>query len=260
MRWISSSLKRKLSFLLLLSVLIPLLAMGLFSYNMAATATEEKAKQSGTSILRQTSTNLEFIVQDIENMSLFLIGQKDIQQYLSGSGDNAVKQTQMIEFLSNLVFSKTYISDITIYPKNQMHPVSNTTIFDTGLPKVTGEDVSSFQSSSKWWTTRYQNDTAAGKKQVISLIRPIRSLNSFKELGTLVISLDEEAVSRILMQAGMPAGGSVLLSNRDGQLLSGSEKGGLNGTIDDLLPGLLMKGKSGTVNYGTGESKQTVLY
>lgn len=261
MRWIGSSLKRKLSFLLLLSVLIPLLALGLFSYNMAATATEEKAKQSGTSILRQTSTNLEFIVQDIENMSLFLIGQKDIQQYLSSSGDNAVKQTQMIEFLSNLVFSKSYISDITIYPKKQSHPVSNTTIFESGLSKVTGQDVSSFQSSSKWWTTRYQNDTAAGKKQVISLIRPIRSLNSFKVLGTLVISLDEEAVSRILMQAGMPAGGGyVLLSTKDGELLSGSEKGGLNGTVDQLLPGLLMKGESGTVNYGTGESKQTVLY
>src|SRR4029453_2903316 len=112
MRWISSSLKRKLSFLLLLSVLIPLLALGLFPYNIASTATEEKAKQSGTSILRQTGTNLEFIVQDIENMSLFLIGQKDVQQYLSSSSENAVKQTQMIEFLSNLVFSKAYISDI----------------------------------------------------------------------------------------------------------------------------------------------------
>lgn len=260
MRWISSSLKRKLSFLLLLSVLIPLLALGLFAYNMAATATEEKAKQSGTSILRQTGTNLEFIVQDIENMSLFLIGQKDVQQYLSSTSENAVKQTQMIEFLSNLVFSKAYISDITIYPLNPSHPVSNTTIFETGLAELTGQDVRHFQSSVKWWTSRYETDTAAGVKQVISLVRPIRSLNSFKQIGTLVISLNEEAVAQLLKQAGIPAGGYVVLTNKEGLVLSGSEEGAAAVTIDDLLPGLAIKGSAGTLNYGEGENKQTILY
>jgi len=260
MRWISSSLKRKLSFLLLLSVLIPLLALGLFAYNMAATATEEKAKQSGKSLLRQTGTNLEFIVQDIENMSLFLIGQKDVQQYLSSSGENAVKQTQMIEFLSNLVFSKSYISDITIYPQNQSHPVSNTTIFETGLSELTGQHIEQFQSSVKWWTSRYETDTAAGVKQVISLVRPIRSLNSFKQIGTLVISLNEEAVSKLLMQAGISAGGYVVLSNEKGQILSGSDQSRSMMTMEALLPGLTLKGNAGTLNYGHGESKQTILY
>lgn len=137
MRWISGSLKRKLSTLLLLSVLVPLLALGLFAYNMAATTTEEKAKQAGTSILKQTSTNLAFIVHDVENMSLFLIGQKDVQQFLNSSKEDPIQQTKMIEFLSNLVYSKPYISDITIYPLHTNPPVSNATIFDTGL---TGED------------------------------------------------------------------------------------------------------------------------
>ncbi|OBZ08577.1 sensor histidine kinase [Bacillus sp. FJAT-26390] len=260
MRWISSSLKRKLSFLLLLSVLIPLLALGLFAYNMAATATEEKAKQSGTSILRQTGTNLEFIVQDIENMSLFLIGQKDVQQYLSSTSENAVKQTQMIEFLSNLVFSKAYISDITIYPQNQSHPVSNTTIFETGLAELTGQDVQHYQSKVKWWTSRYETNTAAGVKQVISLVRPIRSLNSFKQIGTLVISLNEKAVAQLLMQAGIPAGGYVVLSNQDGLVLSGSDKSESTTTMEKLLPGLTVHGNSGTLNYGNGENKQTILY
>lgn len=260
MRWISSSLKRKLSFLLLLSVLIPLLALGLFAYNMAATATEEKAKQSGMSILRQTGTNLEFIVQDIENMSLFLIGQKDVQQYLSSSSENAVKQTQMIEFLSNLVFSKAYISDITIYPLSQSHPVSNTTIFSTGLTDLTGQDAHNIQSHVKWWTSRYETNTAGGVKQVISLVRPIRSLNSFKEIGTLVISLNEEAVSKILEQAGISHDGYVVLSNQDGLLLSGSDGSDSVTTMGELLPGLKIKGESGTLNYGKGENKQTILY
>ncbi|MFF2093702.1 sensor histidine kinase [Paenibacillus sp. NPDC058174] len=260
MRWIISSLKRKLSFLLLLSVLIPLLALGLFSYDMAATATEQKAKQSGLSILSQTATNLEFIVQDIENISIFIIGQKDIQQYLSNRGDDAVKQTQMIEFLSNLVFSKSYISDITIYPMYQSHLLSNTTIFKTKLPTISGQDGQSFQASEKWWSARYETTTAAGTKQVISLVRPIRSINSFKQIGTLVISVDEKALSRILAQAGMPGGGSVVLSNTEGQLLTGSIQEEMPSTMEELLPGYAAKGHSGAVNYGSGDDKRTVLH
>ncbi|WP_042170583.1 cache domain-containing sensor histidine kinase [Paenibacillus gorillae] len=260
MRWISSSLKRKLSFLLLLSVLIPLLALGLFSYDMAATATEQKAKQSGLSILSQTATNLEFIVQDIENISIFIIGQKDIQQYLSNRGDDAVKQTQMIEFLSNLVFSKSYISDITIYPMYQSHLLSNTTIFKTELPALSGQDGQSFQASEKWWSARYETTTAAGTKQVISLVRPIRSINSFKQIGTLVISVDEKALSKILDQAGMPGGGSVVLSNAEGKLLSGSVQEEMPLTMKELLPGYAAKGNAGAANYGSGDGKRTVLH
>ncbi|MBH5320116.1 sensor histidine kinase [Paenibacillus sp. GSMTC-2017] len=260
MRWISSSLKRKLSTLLLFSVLIPLLALGLFAYNMAATTTEEKAKQSGTSILRQMSTNLEFIVHDVENMSLFMIGQKDIQKFLSSDDEDPVKQTQMIEFLSNLVYSKSYISDITIYPLNKYPPVSNATIFDTGLSGDDDERIQHYQSQTKFWTARYETDTASGPKQVISLIRPIRSLNSFRQLGTLVISLDEKAISQILRQANLPGSGDVVLTNSEGNILSSSNAEKNDGNMKDMLPGFQLEGRSGWLNYGEGDNKQTILY
>ena len=131
-RWISRSLSRKLSCLLLLSILVPLLSLGYFSYTTASNVTEENAKQSGLSILRQLDTNLDFIIKDIENMSLFLIGNKDMQQYLSTKGDHPVQQTQMNEFISNLVYSKPYISDITIYPEFKSNSISNTTILESG--------------------------------------------------------------------------------------------------------------------------------
>ncbi|MFD0588818.1 sensor histidine kinase [Paenibacillus sp. GCM10027627] len=261
MRWIGGSLKRKLSTLLLLSVLIPLLALGLFAYNMAATTTEAKAKQTGTSILKQMSTNLEFIVSDVENMSLFLIGQKDVQLFLSSTDGDPVRQTKMIEFLSNLVYSKHYISDITIYPLNGYPPVSNATIFDTGLKGENDGEIFNYQSAKKFWTERYKTNTASGPKNVISLIRPIRSLNSFKQLGTLVISLDEKAVSHILNQAGIPgSGGQVMLSNANGTILSSTDANLAGGQMGDLLPGIELKGSSGWLNDGSGDDKVTILY
>jgi len=260
-RWIRRSLKNKLIFLLLVSILFPLLSLGFFSYITASNLTEEKTKQSGMGVLQQIDSNLEFIISDIENMSLFLIGSKDVQLYVNSSKADASKQqTRMIEFLSNLVFSKPYISDITIYPDNRAIPVSNTTIFETALPDITDTDPNYFAAHPSWWTPRYDTRTAAGSKRVVSFVRPIRNLYTFKPLGKLVISLDEAALERILSKSGIEYDRYMLLLDAEGRVLSGTLDE-LPGTVAEVLPGLPpLAGDSGAINYGSGGGKKTLLY
>ncbi|CAM4124266.1 sensor histidine kinase [Paenibacillus alkaliterrae] len=259
--WLGRSLNRKLSFLLLVSILVPLLSLGYFSYTTASDVTEEKAKQAGMSILRQIDTNLEFVVKDIENMSLFLIGNKEVQQYLSNKGDDAVKQTQMIEFLSNLVYSKPYISDITIYPKYKSHPVSNTTILQSGLPDITQKEPDYFEAHPRWWSSVYENHTNVGVKRVISLVRPVRNMFSFEQIGMLVISLDEQSVARMLKQSVIEGDDYTMLVDSEGRILSSGTNSSMNGSLEDFLPGLMPFTKTtGSVNYGEQASKKTILY
>lgn len=75
-RWFAKSLKRKLSLIILLAVVLPLLTMGIVSYRIATSVTEDKAKQAGMNTLKQITDKLDFVIQDVENMSIFLIGQK----------------------------------------------------------------------------------------------------------------------------------------------------------------------------------------
>ncbi|MBB6673094.1 cache domain-containing sensor histidine kinase [Cohnella nanjingensis] len=259
--WFRRSLKRKISILLLVSILFPLLSLGFFSYVMASNLTEEKAKQSGMSVLRQLGTNLEFTMRDIENMSLFLIGNKDVQLYLrSPEEEAAMQQTRMIEFISNLTYSKNYISDMTIYPDSGAVPVSSTTIFATDLPDITRTQPEYFEAHPSWWTPLYRSSTAAGQKRVISLVRPIRNLNSFRPLGKLVISLDESVVARMLQRSGIEGGGYLLLADAEGHVLSGSMER-LPATLDEVLPGLPpIEEAEGAVDYNQGPRRLTVLF
>ncbi|QMV42504.1 sensor histidine kinase [Cohnella cholangitidis] len=260
-RWLRRSLNRKLSFFLLVSILVPLLSLGYFSYTTASKLTEEKAKQSGMDSLRQIDTNLEFIVKDIENMSLFMIGSKDVQQYLSYKGENVVKQTLMIEFLSNLVYSKPYISDITIYPKYQTHPVSNSTILNSGLVNITEQEPDYFDTHPRWWSSLYENQTISGVKRVISLVRPIRNMFTFEQIGMLVMSLDEKSVKRILKQSSTESDDYTMLVDSQGRILSSGTADPMNGSIQDFLPGLNpFTETSGSFNYGGSASKKTILY
>ncbi len=88
LRWIGRSLQRKLSVIMLAATLIPLLSLGVFAYLISSRITEENTKQSGIDTLAQMRGNLRFIVEDVNHLSIFLIGEREVQQYLRASGDD----------------------------------------------------------------------------------------------------------------------------------------------------------------------------
>ncbi|MCI3920833.1 hypothetical protein MO973_11375 [Paenibacillus sp. TRM 82003] len=51
--WLGKSLKHKLALLITIATFVPVVLLGLFSYNVAKSLTEEKAKTSGMNTLRQ---------------------------------------------------------------------------------------------------------------------------------------------------------------------------------------------------------------
>jgi two-component system, sensor histidine kinase YesM len=257
-RWLDKSLKSKLLLLLLIAVILPLLATGVVSYRMASSVTEEKEKLSGMNTLRQINDKIDFVIRDVENMSIFLIGQKDIQTYLSNDYEDPNSYFLNVGFLSNLAFSKKYISNITLTSSKNYSPLSNTTIFESGLTNLSHKEN---RANSKWWTPLYENSTADGLKRVISLVRPIRSLNTFEHLGSLTISIDEKEIRSYLTDSGWEPKGYVLLVDESNRILSSANKDWLNKSVYEFLPGLsTMKGKSGSFVYHQGEEQNTILY
>lgn len=262
-RWLAKSLQRKLSLLLLIAVVLPLLATGVVSYRIASSLTEEKEKQSGMNMLRQMGDRLDFMVRDVESMSVFIIGEKDIQQYLDNERADITLFANNIGFLTNLVFSKPYISNVTITPTNDFPVLSNTTIVHSGLTKQLEERQELMAGRTKGWTSLYENQTSAdGLKRVVSLVRPIRSLSKFQMLGVLSISLDEAEMRKIIKGSGWEKTGFVMIVDENDQILSGDSTDWLNRSMYDRLPHAgPMDGNEGVFTY-TAENKQenTVLY
>lgn len=261
-RWVGKSLKRKLSIILLGAILVPLLSLGYVLYSIAAIEAEERTKQSSLGLLDQIKTNLEFIVQDVENMSIFLIGQEDIQRYLASTNQGSGLQIKLMGFLSNFAFSKSYISNISIYPNNGSHTLSNTTIFNNGLFKDRNNTIIQ-QLHDKWWSSLYTNETTNGEEKVISFVRPIGSMTTYQPKGLLSISISEAAIAEFMMKPALISGESLLLVDRDQRMISGTMRDGLTQAVTHLLPGLdvlNMQEGQGFVTYGEGENKKTIVY
>ncbi|MGG1313667.1 cache domain-containing sensor histidine kinase [Cohnella laeviribosi] len=261
-QWIRNSLQRKLTVLMLISTLIPLLFLGLFSFNTSSQVMEQNINQSGMDTLSQMEGNLQFQMRDIENISLFLIGLRDIQQFAAGSGENNELRTRVLGMLTNLVSSKTYISDITIYSNRFDSSLSTATLYKSDLHRLVDID----RVTEKMWTSLYSVEDYAGEHHVVSFIRPLRSINTYKPLGWILISLDEQVISRHWKEVQLGGGqGEVVLVDGQGLVLSSTNREWLSKPLDSLYPGLKQEldqsaPQKGMRTYGEGEGKKTILY
>lgn len=260
-QWLSKSLKRKLSLLLLVAIIFPLLATGVVSYVIASSVTEEKEKLTGLNTLREIADKLDFIVEDVENMSLFLIGQSDIQTYLDQDTQDISRFSLNIGFLTNLAFSKTYIANITITSSKGHPPLSNTAILRTPLPELLEQHGDVYEAKPKWWSPTYEVMTSDGLKRVISLVRPVRSIDHYQTLGLLAISIDEAQIRKSLADANWEERGAILLLDHNDVVLSSENPQWLGASIQDVLPGLTLgPSHSGTSNHMAGKTRNTVLH
>ncbi len=260
LQWMNSSLRAKLSIIMLISTMVPLLSFGAFTYIISSNVTEAKMKQSSIDTLGQMESKLEFVLNDIENMSIFLIGQNDIQQYLRAPQEDKQARTRILNGMSNLASSKPYISNIVLYPNSQDIPLSTSTIYESDL----AEQINVFEVDEKTWTGLYNTVDYAGEHKVLSFIRPMRSIYTFRNMGWLLISLDEEVISQYWSEPMLGEGqGQVALLNDRGDVLSATEKDWLSHPFDTYYPGIwsnLGKEEFGETLSGIGEAKRNILY
>jgi two-component system sensor histidine kinase YesM len=259
-RFFSTSLQGKLSVMMLISTVIPLFFLGAFSYITSARVNEEKTKQIGMDSLRRIQGTLQFIAQDVEGMSIFLTGDKDVQQYMSGFDFDSPERSRILAMTLNLIQSKEYISNITIYSKNKTMPLHTQSIYFSNLSKV----IEDWDLSGKRWTSLYDNQTVHGSEHVFSFLRAVKSGDNYEQLGFISISINEAVLSRYLGSPNFGVGqGDILLLNRQDKVISGNNKQWLTQSWSSLFPDSLLPGmtqQDGFFNYGEGHDKKTVLY
>ena len=114
------------------------------------------------------------------------------------------------------------------------------------------------------WTGVYPVRNYAGIQNVITLVRPIRSIHDYRPIGWLAISLDEKAISKDWAALGLGRGeGRLELVGQSGEILSSMDKSRLGQTLEQVEPELqtlIRQSESGTTTYGSGENKRTLLY
>src|SRR5690606_23874204 len=128
----------------------------------------DKLIQSGRDALAKMDANLQFMVNDIENTSIFLIGQEDIQDFLRSPERNELLHRKILNLIDSLVTSKDYVSNITIHIFNSNAFLSQTRVYESALM----EQIDFAQMDEKTWSNVYTIRDYTGLHNVFSFVRP----------------------------------------------------------------------------------------
>lgn len=250
--WIQSSLKNKLFVFIFLSVIIPVFLLGIVSYISAVNISKERAEISGASVLKQLQTSLNFIIEDVEGMSVFLIGNRDVQDYMQGENYTPRQRSNINGFLANLAYSKEYISNISLYPGSD-NPVISTNA------KETEKRYFNENMGNTWWTYLQYEKKTQGVSETITFTRPIRSLSDFRTIGHLSINLNKEYINELLRTIDVEWNGSFILMN-DNFVLANSNKKEVNQHSMDNIIGHLQESEEVYLTTETVEGSKSTLF
>lgn len=259
-RLVSHSLQRKLSIMMIISTMIPLLFLGVFSYVTSSRMTERMTKQTGTDTLRRIHESLRVIAQDVQDMSIFLTGDNDVQQYMRGFDFDAPERSRILAMTMNLIQSKDYISNISLYSQNKLMPLQTNSVYYSELSSMLAD----WDLSGKTWTSLYINRTMNGSENVLSFLRGVRSMQNLEPLGFISISISESALTRYIAEPNFGVGGGdLVLLDRHGVVVSGNRQEWLAKRWSELFPHTNpadWSGSSGSFTYDREDGKLTVLY
>jgi two-component system sensor histidine kinase YesM len=233
------SLKYELTLYISLVIVIILAAVGSISYSSIKHAVELRVSESTVENLKQIDKNFDYILGDIKDISLFVVSNSNIRSYAKLQKDETDRigdtLLKLNEEFANLTNSKTYISAINVYGENGLN-------FETAGPSINlnRDNIYDFErilprDGSFIITPTYKRYyQPMGNQYVISFYRQINDINNFsRKLGVLRIDLNENEVSKIYKDIKLGNTGHIFVANRDGYVVSHSDKSELSKFIKD---------------------------
>jgi len=186
----------KFLFIFVVLIMLPMLAFSFFIYSKANHAVQQQAIDNAKSHLEKTEKNLTATLQDIEDISSYMIYSEDFRSFLNTN--NIIENNTTLNNLEDRITgysvfhlnSKPYLNSISLegMKNNQIH---------IGPPLLKDDELKWKEKAIKLrgmflWSGAYTiTDYWNRKHKVISLIRVINDINNVtKPIGMVTIRLD----------------------------------------------------------------------
>ncbi|TCZ74627.1 sensor histidine kinase [Paenibacillus albiflavus] len=222
------NLQNKLVALFLLLSVIPLTLLGTFSYNKASSVIQEKVYQTVLENLSQVNHSLDYFARDIEQLSIYIYGNNEIQEVLAKPSNRSLVEKLEDEKKINGIL-KMFLGfkswDIDIY----LLGLNGDRYFTGDLLPSPYEDFNSnwglfrkarLADGNVVWDTHYAMKKINDFGVVLSSGRLMKRIGTNESLGYLVIDIREPALADKYDKAYLYPGGEVYLTDQSGYIIS----------------------------------------
>lgn len=223
-------------------IALSILVVSAFAIMLSIELFREKAITYSQNILRQISYNIDTQLSRIDQDTVIFYQNHDVTEFFSaGSGyssdSSAYFQTarKIREFLTNFLISHQNVE--SIYLINNLGEVVSTsdTLDKEQSPLYYHERAVEGDGRIVWLATK----TSSIGNRVIPAVREIFDTSTLNRNGTILLHLKESAVSDLLEKEYVGNNVTMVLIDRDGNVVSSKDKDQLGTQIDAGIAGLI---------------------
>lgn len=216
-------LQNKFVTVFLLLITLPTFIIGCIIYYQTTTVFKQQAVNNTVGKLEKNEDNLISVIRGIENMSSYMIYEKDFRTFFTATEED-LNQTEYKEAIAGIngyftfqLMSYSYIDSILLIA-NDGH------VLEIGSHVIANE-VSMNQAAKElqggpYWSNTYQVIENGETKNVLSLTRSINDINHInKPIGMVRIRLNQSKLYKTIENNTMNQTGEYFLMNKKGEVV-----------------------------------------
>lgn len=227
----SLSIKYKFIIFFLCAVFIPITVISSVSYKLSSKIIQDKFTISNLTNIKQIGYNIDFVLNDVHQLSLNIIKDQTIYNFLRDASDpsfilDAHTRLSLEQWLYYLEDSNKYIDSIFIKSRNgailYTKGIEYPAVMDID-PNIQ-EQVEKLKGGYLWHANEQKNNDSL-ETPVISLTRSLNDINStINNLGTLEINIKESKLSEIYRNNLTNSGEEYFLVDSNNRIISCTDK------------------------------------
>jgi two-component system sensor histidine kinase YesM len=235
--YLNLSIKYKILIFFYSIVFLVSLSFGIYSTSTSEKYVINKVSSANLNVVKQLSSNLSLIQKDIVDISTYLCIDSDIQASLNEdnklkkpvSNGNLPYKSNSINFIINIIASKSYISCLFLYSNNDSPYYYEFTDMSTGVKAQSVIRNSSVYKTAVnlkgapfWFPMLEQNNTFIQNSNYpkIGVCRIIKDFATFKQNGFLVIGLNESVIGNMCKNNIQNGKEGIIIADAAGNIIS----------------------------------------
>ncbi|WP_274652098.1 cache domain-containing sensor histidine kinase [Paenibacillus humicola] len=213
------SLRYKILIFSLLMTLVPILIVGSFSYVRSTKIVRDQASKLNMETLKQIAYNIEFIINDVRGISINMINNQRLNQYLKSFNRSEMSQNDpsIQTLLGDYILTKKYVYSIYV------QDLSGGGMDTQGARNLLSEEqiarMKALNGKEEWSLSDVYVGTS--DLNVITLFREIRDINNINQvLGFMKINLSQPQIRSIYDKQVASEHGLFFMIDADKTILS----------------------------------------
>ncbi|EHQ61318.1 hypothetical protein PDENDC454_15842 [Paenibacillus dendritiformis C454] len=268
------SVGAKLFLVFVISIIIFVFAVGMFSYSVAKNAIEDRSAESSYQTMIQASQKLDMQLTQFNNMTMQIMFDPNLKTQvakLKGLKDGTYDMIQAIDSISKTLqtysMSNDQIENIYLIPKEKTELVIAAMGVRRGLDKVWDSDwfqEAKSSSGQSIWVSTQLGGLSDAAEPTFGIARPMRDLNSGEANFIIYMEIKQRTLKNSLRDIHIGDGSSIQILNSNGQYIYAPDDKLLTQAAADWLQPVKEEGQKklsgSSIVYSDQDGKMMLVY